>query len=87
MPGIERLELGKFLGVGLDSVRKLEQQVASVHRRHARPAREGFARSLDRPVDVGLLGLRDFGDQRVVVRVQDRDARTRLRVDELTIDE
>ena len=34
-----------------------------------------------------FLRFGDLGDQRVVVRVQDRDPRTRLRVDELAVDE
>jgi hypothetical protein len=85
--GVHRLQLGQFLGVGLDGVGQAQQQPPPLAGRRPAPGRERRRRGRDRPVDVGRPGLGHLGQLRQVVWVQDLEGRALDRVDELPADE
>ena len=87
MAGVDRFDVRQLFGSRFDRVGQLQQQPSAVGRRDPAPGGKGLGCGRDRLVDIGLAGLGDVGDFRVVVRVEDFDSAARLGVDEFTRDE
>ncbi|MDR8771122.1 hypothetical protein FEP92_01500 [Burkholderia multivorans] len=85
--GIQRFELGEFLGIRLDRIRQTQQQPAALGRRQRRPFRKRARRGFDRRVHVRGGGGGDFRDQRAVVRIEHVDRAAVDGVDEAPVDE
>jgi len=75
--------MGKLAALKLAALR----EPPAVGRRDPAPGGKCLGRGRDRLVDIGLAGLGDVGNFRVVVRIEDFDSAARLRVDEFTRDE
>ncbi len=87
MAGVDRFDVRQLFGPRFDRVGELQQQPPAVGRADPAPGGKCLGRGRDRLVDIGLAGLGDVGNFRVVVRIEDFDSAARLRVDEFTRDE
>ena len=84
---VRRLDADERLGLLIDRIRKLEEKPAALGGVHSRPAFLRRLGGINGGVHVLRPGLGDLADQRIVVRIRDRNCRVRAAVDEFSVDE
>ena len=84
---VARLELRQLLGILLEDVRELVQQLRALLRRRVQPGRQGLLRRLDRAVDVVGAAARHLGDRLAGGRVDHLHRLAGGGIDELPADE
>ena len=72
LPVSQRDQARQFLDPGLERIGDLQEQLAALARRHARPGGIGRGRGLDGAIDVLGAPARNFGDRPAVRRVLDQ---------------
>jgi hypothetical protein len=73
--------------IRFDRIGELQQQTPALGARHVAPLRERRFRRSDGTIDVGVIRHRDFGDHRVVVRIERGECFARERWHEAAVDE